>query len=143
MGDQRDVKPGSILSRFVVLRRKILDTRKISSNAPFLPAPPNLLVKASHSSLEKLICSQKSPGGYPTVIPALQKHPAKRLTRGGTVAQTANPFIQKRSAVRSGSRLPRLSRHPSAGQHGGAAGKRLLAAAATPLLYRREGEGLL
>lgn len=50
---------------------------------PPWPLPPSILVKASHSFLEMLICSQKSPGEYPTaLIPALQKHPGKTTHSG-------------------------------------------------------------
>jgi len=82
MGDQRDVKPGSSLSRFYSFEKKDFSYKKSICKPSYLfspyPPAPNLLVKASHSSLEMLICSQNSPGEYPTaIIPALQKHPVK------------------------------------------------------------------
>lgn len=62
----------------------------------FPPCPIDLLVKVSHSFSEMLICSQKSPGEHPTaLIPALQKHPTKRLSQGGSIAQTADPLHPK------------------------------------------------
>lgn len=69
-GDQRDAEPVSLISEFIVWRRKIFHTRKLSINTCTFSSlfHSSLLVKASHSSLEMLLCFQKSPSEYPDVV---------------------------------------------------------------------------